>query len=235
MAASGGVAQYQPTKELSLKYSPSRKGGACEARAFLNPEGEIQREVGHTQDVPMGIFLHTHAKPLKEDAERFSDIDARGGIGPLVETLTILEPRLRRLAVHVIGGVPMVNADIGLPQMIPVPLMGEGIGRLLSMLLAIYYAQDGVVLIDEVENGIHHSALQMAWRALFHAATSAQVQLFCTTHSWECVRAAEAAASAEPDFDFSFTRLERLDASITAIQYSHAMLKNALEMDLEVR
>ena len=53
----------------------------------------------------------------------------------------------------------MMYADIGMERKIPVALVGEGMSRLLSIILAIATAKNGIVLIDEVDAGIHHSRM----------------------------------------------------------------------------
>ncbi len=119
--------------------------------------------------------------------------------------------------------------------MIPVPYMGEGIGRLLSILLAIANARGGVALIDEIENGLHYSVQKQVWQAIAHAARQNDVQVFATTHSYECINAAyEAFASSEP-YDFALHRLDRIDGEIKVVRYDRDMMKYALEMFHEVR
>ena len=89
--------------------------------------------------------------------------------------LRLLEPRLRRLAVLVTGDIPVIHGDIGIGRMMPISMMGEGTGRLLSILLAMANAPGGTVLIDEIENGLHHSVLAPVWHALAQAARHAKV------------------------------------------------------------
>jgi len=54
--------------------------------------------------------------------------------------------------------------------------------RLLSIVLAIVTAPGGRVLIDEIENGLHHSVLAKVWQVIGDAAERAGAQVFATTH-----------------------------------------------------
>lgn len=234
-AASGTTSKFLPAQEMVMEYKASRKGPLSKSRAYLSESGEVQQERGSVPSMPPGVFLHTHARPLKEDAERFSDLARVGAHEQIVESLHCIEPRLKGLEVLVTGGTPMVNADIGLPQKIPVPLMGEGTGRLMSMLLAIHWARGGTVLIDEIENGLHHAALLGAWKALLHAVRAADAQVFATTHSWECIRAAHRAFSESGTYDFKHIRLDRTPEGIRAVPYTQETLESAIALNLEVR
>ena len=139
------------------------------------------------------IFLSTRGHNPREDATRLGDLRRRKQGALLVETLKIMEPRLQALEENSVAGYPMIWGDIGLAELVPLSMMGEGMTRIARIILAISSAADGVVMVDEVENGIHYSVLEKAWGAIAAAAERAQVQVFATTHSFECMEAAHGA------------------------------------------
>src|SRR3954452_10370521 len=96
-------------------------------------------------------------------------------------------------------------------------LMGEGMVRLLSLVLEITNASNGVVLIDEIETGLHHSVLRTVWRAIGKASRRSNTQVFATTHSWECISAAHEAFLESGHYDLRLHRLERINGDIKAI------------------
>ncbi len=182
------------------------------------------------------LFLVARVRVLHtEDAERFGNLDIIGRQDVLLKALQFIEPRLRRLAVVVAGGVPMIHGDIGLNRMVPLPLMGEGMVRLASLILAIGNAQNGFVLVDEIENGLHHSILSKMWRALGEVAEQFNTQIFATTHSLECILAAHQAFSEHEEYDFRLHRLERTREGIMAVNYDQEDLAAVIETSLEVR
>ncbi len=185
---------------------------------------------------PTGIFLAA-GRPggLEELAERFANLAVTKQEDQVVRFLRIVEPRLQRLAVQYRGGLPVIYGDIDLPRLIPVPLMGQGMGRLLQIALAIPDARNGIVLIDELENGIHHSIMQSVWTGIAELARANRVQVFATTHSRECIDAALAAFNADPTADFALHRLESTSDGIRAMTYNLDLLQAALEVDAEVR
>jgi len=197
-------------------------------------DGRLRR---HTKPIKSAesIFLSTSSRSPREDAVNFSKLEMTGRQQEIISTLALLEPRLSRLAVLVTGRDPVIHGDIGIGRLIPIPIMGEGMGRLLSIALAIANAEHGAVLIDEVENGLHYSVMSKVWEAIGLAARQADVQVFATTHSWECIRAAHEAFSASQQYDFRLHRLDRTGEDITAVTFDQEMLDTALQTGLEVR
>ena len=67
--------------------------------------------------------------------------------------------------------------------------LGEGINRYIAILCAIWSSKDGVLLIDEIENGIHYTNYKKLWKIILQASLDANCQIFITTHSKECITA----------------------------------------------
>ena len=104
------------------------------------------------------------------------------------------------------------------------------------MTLALYSARDGTILIDEVENGLHHSVLPDVWQSLYWLSREFNVQVFATTHSYECLIAARDAFKANKDQDFLIHRLGQWeDQPIKATTYTYEALDFTLDFPAEVR
>lgn len=182
------------------------------------------------------IFLAARIRiRAQEDSERFGKLEIVGKQNFVLKALRILEPRLNKLSVVVSGEVPTIHGDIGMGRLFPLPVMGEGMARLASLLLAIGNTANGVVMVDEIENGLHHSILPKVWAAIAEAAREFNAQVFATTHSLECIEAAHKAFRDSGTYDFLLHRLERIDDSVKAITYDQETLEAALETGLEVR
>jgi hypothetical protein len=220
-------------RELVLEYQDAN-GQTGLSRILVTTKGV---EVKHAPlaPLPVGVFLSSRARFPGEDAVRFSNLERVGRQDEVLNALRLLEPHLRRLAVLVTGGVPMINGDIGIKELVPLPLMGEGLVRLLSTLLAIANAPHGTVLVDEIENGLHHSIMVNVWKEIADAARRSETQIFATTHSWECIWAAHEAFTASGTYDFRLHRLDRVNGEIRAVTYDQEMLATAIATDLEVR
>ncbi len=155
------------------------------------------------------------------------------------DTLKLVEPRLQRLvAVPLSNGPTLLYADVGAERILPVALMGGGFVRLMEMTLTFAEASNGSILIDEIENGLHHAVLYDVWNVINQLSRRFNVQVFATTHSYECIKAAHAASRASEFGDaFAFFRLQRdQKCKIESVAYDDAeVLDYAMEYGREVR
>ena len=119
----------------------------------------------------------------------------------------------------------------------PVPLrsLGDGAARLFGTSLALAGSRNGFLVIDEAENGIHHSVHGDFWRMVLRTAEKNDVQVFAATHSFDCVRGFARAAVDSPESEGVLVRLERQDGRTRAVMYSESALETAAEHMIEVR
>ena len=230
----GPGANGLPGQVMQLRYTdPS--GETRSAEMWMDKKG-VHIEPAPSQPSFPGFFLPARHRPsLQEDAERFGQLEVMEEPYDLLETLKIIEPRLKRLATIFSAGMPIIYGDIGLGRMLPLPLMGDGLGRLASLLLVIASAPHGVVLVDEIENGLHHSVLTKVWQAVGDAARRFDTQVFATTHSFEAIQAAQQAFESGESHDFRLHRLENVAGKIKAFTYDQETLAAAMKADMEVR
>ncbi len=231
------VTTGESSPDLMLEYR-TPAGQVCRSRGFIAKEQGtlvIKVERGQLFGLSRGVYLSTHSRAPAEDADRFSQIRRSGRQGTLIHALKCLEPSLTDLALLTTGRHGVIHGDVGIGELMPMPYMGEGMVRLLSILLAIAHAEGGTVLIDEIENGFHHSAMVDLWRAIRMAANEYRTQVFATTHSLECIRAAHEAFSASAKYDFRLHRLERKDEETRSVLYTKETLATAIERNMETR
>lgn len=119
----------------------------------------------------------------------------------------------------------------------PVPLrsLGDGALRLFGVALAIANSRDGFLLINEAENGIHHSIQRDYWRMVLQAAQENNVQVLATTHSLDCIRGFTQAAAELENTEGVLIRLSRRDGVLRAVEYPEQELTIAAEQGIEVR
>ena len=182
---------------------------------------------------PSNIFLSArHRNRPEEDVARFGNVVLEGGASSIVNCLKAVDPRVARLETIAAPPSPMIYAEIGIGRPVPMGFLGDGVGRLLSMALAFQEATNGTILIDEVENGLHHKALQGVWENLNRLSQRFNVQVFATTHSYESMVAARDAFAAVEEQDFHIHRLQRQDGAIRAVTYPFEALDFTLSLSL---
>ena len=119
----------------------------------------------------------------------------------------------------------------------PVPLrsLGDGATRMFGVALALANCRDGILLIDEAENGIHYSLQSKFWGVVMRAAEVHNTQVVATTHSKDCINGFAAAALACPNVDANLVRIGQHNGNLRAVDYSIEELKTAAEQNIEVR
>ncbi|NLF06836.1 MAG: AAA family ATPase [Pirellulaceae bacterium] len=93
----------------------------------------------------------------------------------------------------------------------------------------------GVLLVDELENGVHFSILPKLWKFIFQASRLNNVQVFATTHSWDCVEAFQTVAAEERDVEGALIRLEKSGDYNKAVTFSEEELAIVARDQIEVR
>lgn len=103
----------------------------------------------------------------------------------LIDALRTLEPEL----VDIAKIQDRIWVDLGYDQMLPANVLGDGFRKVMSLITWIYSSKDGILLVDEIDNGMHFKSLETMWKALLKAATLYNVQLFASTHNIDSIRA----------------------------------------------
>jgi hypothetical protein len=185
------------------------------------------------------IFPHSflsarYRSTHQEIAKRYGPLEINGSSKDLLNDLNIVEPKLKKISsISSAGG--MLYGDIGASRMLPFSIMGDGLVSFTSLLLAISSASNGIVLIDEIDNGLHYSVLVKVWQAIAETARLYNTQVFATTHSWECISAAHDAFQHADTYDFCFHRFQESDGSIEAISLDKGTLQTTIESGWEIR
>jgi AAA15 family ATPase/GTPase len=106
--------------------------------------------------------------------------------------------------------------------------------------LKLFGAKGGFFLIDEFENGLHYSIQEKVWELLFEMAERYKIQIFATTHSWDCIESFTKVAVRRTETDGVLFRLGRSvrtsdHGKIIATVFDEEALKNITQTDMEVR
>lgn len=223
---------------VKIEYRDGKRGERDLFHFFINTSGGFGMQIVQAKfkEIQNAYFLGSKIpfNPV-ETAVRYGELDIRGEAEQLLPYLQTIEPRLKKLvSVALPNGESMLYGDIGLSKKVPFAYMGDGLSRLLTILLAIAYTREGIILIDEIENGFHYSKMPKIWEILMKAATDYGCQIFATTHSYECLSSAVSGIS-EGNRDFRYIRLERVGEKITPKTFTFSELEMAIEQGWEVR
>ena len=183
------------------------------------------------------LFLPNNRQDLEQLSAFWNKIILTPKEERVIKALQIIEPKLERIGFTVNRALNAVLIKLR-EQENPVPLssMGEGMYRLLSLATAAVTAENGVLLVDEIETGLHYETQADMWRLIIETAKELNVQVFATTHSWDCIAAFQEAL--EQEEDKSVGKLFRLDSKYgehRAVEYTADELDIAVRQSIEVR
>ena len=144
-------------------------------------------------------------------------VDAVQLLAAIRDIVFVGDPRGRRIAV---AGVQ------GFDERIPMTTLGDGVVRMFHLAVGLEYAalyakraSEGkytsnvfpLLLIDEVESGIHYTLHADLWRFILSTARLLGVQVFATTHSWDCLKGFAEAVRDDEENDGLMIRLEKVE------------------------
>ena len=112
--------------------------------------------------------------------------------------------------------------------------------RVLQLMLKIFPAKGGILLIDEFENGLHFSIQEKIWRLIFDLSEKFDIQVFATTHSLDCVESFAKVAVERTDVEGVLFRVGRSirtsdQGKVIATVFDENKLFNITQADVEVR
>lgn len=212
-------------------------------------------EIGGMQPTPWGLVIHENPTAPEvrpsciiestkfqletpdEYLQRYSDIVRGNRKKELVKAVNLILPRVKDLEI-LTGktGESYVSAITTDGRILPLQDLGGGVVRLYRMLLDFFTSRNGILLVDEMENGIHHSVLEEVWSHVRLWMQEWNVQLVATTHSAECIDAAvEAFADAPENLSIHKLFTDGVAGTVGAMTFTGETLDGARNLNLEVR
>ncbi|MBP1619100.1 MAG: hypothetical protein H6Q14_2927 [Bacteroidetes bacterium] len=157
----------------------------------------------------------------------------------VIEALKIIEPTTERIAFvgenprERIAVIKLSNAT----EVLPLRSMGDGINRVLTIILALVNSDNGYLLLDEFENGLHYSVQKSLWQIIFKLSKSLNIQVFATTHSNDCILGFERALNDDANQQVSgkLIRLDNINGIIKQVEFSQKEIMIANNQDIEIR
>ena len=223
-------------------------------KAYLNGK-PAKGKGGGAQPTPWGLVTYQNPVPpvarpncviegtkfqletVGEYLQRYSDIVRENRKEELTNAIKMMLPRVTGIEILTDKmGVSYLSAITSDAVQLPLHDLGGGVVRLSRLLLSFFTSRNGVLLADEIENGIHHSALSGVWTFARRWMREWNVQLVATTHSAECIEAAMTAFEDAPG-DLSIHKLfmNEETGKVEAITFSGESLEGARDLSLEVR
>ena len=235
------VSTTPPLSALAYEF---KRGRYREKGSFSLGLAGIQREI-HTNQandqiiaMPALLFINASILGAYNDvllAEWLGKVELNGKRQQIVDILKVMDSDLQDIFPVLQQNQIQIYSKVN-GNRLPLKLAGDGMNRLLYIILAITANPNAIILIDEIETGFHYSMHQKIWEVLATAAKESNCQIIATTHSYECIDAAvDGVTCANMDKHFCYYRLERSDDEIASVRFSTDLLRYSLEGNMEVR
>lgn len=189
-------------------------------------------------------FIATASMSGEEAVSLFEKIVLTREEDLLVEALQTIEPTIERIAsvgseqrrYYPRGGRGGILVKCaGVEQPIPIGSMGDGLWRMLGLALALVRAEGGILLIDEIDTGLHFTVMSKMWELVNATSERLGVQVFATTHSRDCYESL-AAISGDSVSDGSAVTIQRIERDQQqSVPFTEQEIVIAAERGIEVR
>ena len=153
----------------------------------------------------------------------------------VTERMKYFDSRITSL--EMLNNVAYIGLE-GVDQLLAVNMMGDGLRRYLNIVAASANPMNNIILIDEIDNGLHYSAYKKLWEAIFALATDTNKQVFVTTHSKETLCRLNEMLEEHTEYQDAL-RLYTIEKTKLkghqAYKYTFEGLNGACENDVELR
>lgn len=133
--------------------------------------------------VPPFIIISGRELTEAYDRARLDDKDSE-----VLKAFQIIDPTIESVESFSIGEPTLYLRRKG-EKRLPLSLFGDALNRVAYIMLKLINNKYKILLIDEIENGIHYTNQREFWRILFRLAVELDTQIFATTHSLEMLQA----------------------------------------------
>ena len=239
---------WNPYRALGLNWEPGDGG----IMAHLGPNGALPLDSLRYSTSARGErvrpanvrFVSASSLTPDEAIEHFGLVQLRPQEQFVYDSLRIIEPNIQRLGIQIEriktrgfsgirGGFSVLLSTYAEP--VPIGSMGEGIWRLLCLALCLARAEKGILLIDEIDTGLHYSVMEKMWKLVTETAKRLNIQVFATSHSRDCVESLAAVCHEDvtANSEITIQRIER--GKSRSVAFSEREIVIAANRGIEVR
>ncbi len=189
-------------------------------------------------DIP--VFLRANAVDDQVLARLWDRIVASPAKDEVVASLRKLEPHVRDVDLRADPQLPFrsrvaLRIENGESSRAPIGSFGEGISWMFALALAAAASPGRLLLVDDIDAGLHHRVMADMWTMIIDAARSRDLQVFATTHSIDCLRALHRVRAADPARAEAIRIVRVVKGRSSGITFDAEELEVAIEGEVEVR
>lgn len=213
-----------------------RDKGVYQRHVRLSRYSDVRRRYPRSELKKQALFVPTKGLNDEDVATLWDSISLTESEIDVINGLKLIEPTVEGVAfvgTDTHDRVPLVKLA-GYSEPVSLKSLGDGMIRVLQIILSLVNAKESALIIDEFENGLHWGVQRHVWALVFRLANRLNVQVFASTHSRDCIYGFMD-AWAEHSEDGAFARVEKNGNQVTIREYTLELLSDSLDTDVEVR
>jgi energy-coupling factor transporter ATP-binding protein EcfA2 len=237
----GGVGmalKISGTPKLSIPVIPLTRRGTLRNDVY-NQAAVMVR--GAKTATPPIEFIATESLNVPSLQQIWNDVQLKPEEELVLRALRFIDPKIERIAPvlqQYYWGLPSRGGFVARREKedrVPIGSFGDGIWRMFSLAVALSRAKNGMLLIDEIDTGLHYTVMTEMWRFVNEVARDFDIQVFATTHSYDCVHSLATICREARDSEGQIT-IHRIEVGKTeSIVFTGKQIQSAAEREIEIR
>ncbi len=218
---------------VGIRLSPTYAIYEQELRAYIS---EKIRSTNHA------FFIRSSSLTPHEMVEIFNRIVLTPDEELVNNALQVIDPTVQRIASmgmninknrNAHSNFFVLKSDIN--QRVPIGNMGEGMWHMLGLALGLVNAKGGILLVDDIDTGLHFSTMVGMWKMIWEMSKRLNVQVFATTHSRDCWESLSEIARSQDAAEQGIT-IHRIEKDKQrSVVFNERKIVIAADQDIEVR
>lgn len=186
------------------------------------------------------VFLRANAVNDDALARLWDRIAATPAKDAVIAALKRLEPNIRDIDLRADPRLPFrsrvsIRVENGASTSAPIGSFGEGMTWMFALALAAAGTRSNLLLIDDVDAGLHHRVMSDMWTMIIDIARAQDLQVFATTHSVDCLHALRRVCVNNEERASAVRVVRVIKGDATGISFTAKELDAAIEGEVEVR
>ncbi len=232
---------------LNIEYKYNNKSSG-KNQIVYNPQKTQLSVPGLTieQQSPFVITMKDN-KPSKFISAKFLNSESSTAIKEVLEVirtgnkdkfLKVLNDLFDEKVIDIFQAENMIDVFLkGVKESIPLNLLGGGVNRVVPLLSSSASPAYQLLLVDEIENGLHHSIMKPILKVLFQEIIRGKKQIFITTHSKDILKAVAEVIQNNEDFldNYRHHSLVRKNDTVRCYTYNSEEFLTTISTSIDVR
>lgn len=195
------------------------------------PPAEMDNIAGR-MTVPARMFRPSS----NHDSEVISRVVVDKKKEKLIEIMRKIDPQIQDVSTS--GDIAYL--DTGLKKMLPITMFGGGVTRVADIISRCVLENPDIVLIDEMENGVHYKGIHEFLKVMLGLSSSDGIQIFMTAHSLDVLRALRDVLKKNEFFGLRseiacFVLARDRRGKVRSYRYDYEQFDHNVGLDIEIR